>query len=428
MEASNNLLRRRVQRKLQTDLKLELYFKNIAHCGTHPNESNGLILARRTDGKDAKFIGLNHCGNAWLCPNCAPRAAEKTSRWIAGALEIAEENHQKAFMITLTIGHYRAVPLSLLLNALDTTFKRTFTQSKCKTSGYKFMKEFYADVPRQHFIKAIEITWSYQFGWHPHMHMLYFVNDSDWDKVLKWEEKLNTEWMKATQKYLTEHIQKTEFLSDETKAEMISEVAKVYERKLDRTVGLHFSKDSNGALIKQVSSNYITGWGANKEMADKKAKTCKQPGHFSIMEILENAVADDERNGSAKSKELNHWWKLYFEIGYAVYKKHSRWSWSHTGLKKQAQEWLEKLNEQEYKKKFMCAAKEIEWQTVCYIPSELYDALCKTDNYFLEIEQKLLELAIADDYEAICNIFKERRLPEPPRNAFFEVKGILKAA
>lgn len=427
MEASNNLLRRRVQKKLNADMKLKLYFKNISTCGTHPNETNGLVLARRTDGKDAKFIGLNHCGNAWLCPNCAPRAAEKTSRWIAGALEIAQQYKQKAFMVTLTIGHYRAVPLKLLIDALDRTFKCIFTQSKCKTAGYVKMREFYNNVPMKHYIKSTEITWSYQFGWHPHIHLLYFVDSKDWNKILQWENTLNELWMFATKKYLTEEIEDADFLSDESKAEMISEVSKVYEKKLERTVGLHFSKDKNGNLIKQTSSSYITGWGANKELSDKEAKTCQMPGHFSIMQILQNAVFEDE-NKKDDTDELNFWWKLYFEIGYAVYKRKCRWAWSHTGLKKQAMLWLETLTEEEYKKKFMQGAKPVEWQTVCYIPSELYERLCQIDNYYQEIEMKILELAITDDYKAICEIFEKHRLPLPLRNSFFKVRGILEAA
>lgn len=417
-------MRRRLQFKLNSDFKRHLYFKNIAHCATYPVNQEGLVLARRSDGLDAKFIGLNHCGNAWLCPNCAPRAAEKQSRIIASALDYANKNNLKAFMATLTIGHEKYTPCDALLNALFKTFNRTFSTLNSKTAGFRITKDFQADISIQHFIRTCEITWSKTFGWHPHLHVLFFVKAEDFDKVLKWEEKLDEHWRTYTEKYLLKELD--ELTIDDAKKEMMKNiVSRIYANKKERTVGLYFSKTPNGKLIKQTSSSYLTGWGANKELTDIEAKKSKLPDHFSIFEILDLAIKEDE---VTKDKtEDNQWWKIFFELAYAVYKKKTRWGWSHSGLKKAALQNLENMTEEEYKKKFMYAAKKIEWQTVAYIPSSLYELICKTVDNYDDFEAKLLQLAIKNNFDAICELFTEFRLPLPLKSFIGEIKG-LKAA
>lgn len=424
MEITNNLMRRRLQAKLNSNFQRRLYFKNIVHCATHPVNREGLVLARRSDGKDAKIIGLNHCANAWLCPNCAPRAAEKQSRIIAAALEFAEKNHLKAFMATLTIAHEKLTPCESLLNALFKTFNRTFSTLNSKTAGFKLTKEFNEDVHIQHFIRTCEITWSKTFGWHPHLHVLFFVKDEDFDKVLKWEEKLDKHWRTYTEKYLLKELDNLTI--DDSKKEMMKNiVSRIYANKKERTVGLYLSKTPDNKLIKQTSSSYLTGWGANKELTDIEAKKSKLPDHFSIFEILDLALKEDELNKD--TTDDNQWWKIFFELAYAVYKKKTRWGWSHTGLKQEALKILSNMTEEEYKKKFMYAVKKIEWQTVAYIPSSLYERICNTVDDYNDFESKLLQLAIKNDFQAICDLFTEFRLPLPLKSFIGNIEG-LKAA
>lgn len=415
-EIHNNLLKRRLQTKLAENIGVKLQFKNVSLCGSKvPPASNGVVLARRLDKPDAKFIGLTHCGNAWLCPTCAPRVCVEQGKRIAAALEITRSNNLKAYMMTLTIGHCRGIPLGVLLDTLDKCWKLSFAKrAKHITGGFKLVKEFHETVQIKHFVKACELMWSYEYGWHPHYHVLVWAEN--FDKVIQFEERLNEMWLKLTETYLLKA------LSDYPET-LRNTVKRVYALRKARTVGIFFSKDAHGNLTEQKSSSYISGWGANKELADAySSKTSNFKGHFNLMEILEKAVVADE-----DGTDSEFWWQLYLDAAKAVFKKHARFAWSHTGLKAAAMQYLSTLTEEQFQKKFMHAAKSAEWQTVAYFPSILYERLLQIDD-FARVEIEILHYARDGNFGAICELTKKLTGYEPLKDSPFKLKNLKAAA
>lgn len=488
IEIENNLLRRRIQTKLSENLNTKLYFKNVALCGKSLITSNGALVVRRKDKNDAKLLGLSHCGNGWLCPVCAAKTAAKTGRLVAGALEVAKQNQQAAFMATFTIGHCRGLSCALLVDVLHLCWKRMFAQRNSKThagEAQAFMKKFQDSIKIHHIIKACELTWSFQYGWHPHFHALFFVDADKIDKVKLFEKEWAEQWEKLTLYYLTEalsepekqskpvralglrkinsckefedaptirgqivkvkHLVKVEEIADirehipsvqvaddnntvckdwnselaETRARLRTQIQSVYSGKLSRTVGVFISKDRNGDIVKQNSCSYITGWKADSEICGvQNAKKSTMPGRFTLTQIMQLACEGDQQDlFTAK----------LLEAGYALYKMHPRFSWTHTGLKKAANAYLSSLTEEQFKKKFIGVEQKAVWQTVCYIPSPLFERLLQVDNYAL-VEESILQYAMTDDFLAICELIKKLTGQMPMRASPYNFKYIEAAA
>jgi hypothetical protein len=116
-------------------------------------------------------------------------------------IETTIERHTGALaFLTLTIQHHKGEKLNDLLEALTSAHRRVK-----QTRRYKQIKSDFGLIGE---IKALEITYSDQNGWHPHFHvLLLFENDTFNADALKdalyplWNQKLNDEKKYAGYKY-----------------------------------------------------------------------------------------------------------------------------------------------------------------------------------------------------------------------------------
>ena len=112
------------------------------------------------------FSGLIHCGKP-ICPNCLPyQDAKRRERLEAIAPEIAKLplNH---FVVTITLRHHYAPNgnWKILVKAIKKTWRKMVKERHFRESLKK------AGVVGGYFWK-METTFSYQWGHHPHLHVL----------------------------------------------------------------------------------------------------------------------------------------------------------------------------------------------------------------------------------------------------------------
>lgn len=118
--------------------------------------------ARRT----AHLAGLVVCGSVWICPVCAARVSERRRGEVARARDWVEGRGQALVLMTFTLSHHKD-SLQAALQALNGAFRRMMQRR-----DYRLVKAAYG---LSHAIKAVEVTYGAENGWHPHLHVLQVV-------------------------------------------------------------------------------------------------------------------------------------------------------------------------------------------------------------------------------------------------------------
>lgn len=161
------------RRKLRWDLRNGLQkittIPRVRRCGKVPVATGRLVELRQgvNGSSSAGFAGLQHCGSVWLCPCCSAqisrfRAEELTK--IAGYA--TSEKKCYVSMLTLTQRHNKKDSLKDLLDGLQSGWRSI-------TTGRRWV-EFRKQLGIEGYCRSVEITFSEKFGWHAHVHCLFF--------------------------------------------------------------------------------------------------------------------------------------------------------------------------------------------------------------------------------------------------------------
>lgn len=116
----------------------------------------------------ARYRHLHRCGSPWECPSCSGRIADGRS----DELRVLVKAHRAAggdvWMLTLTIPHDAGDELEYMRRKVSKMFRQILGTRAwkriCKTVGYAG------------FVRALEVTHGRSSGWHPHLHVLVFVD------------------------------------------------------------------------------------------------------------------------------------------------------------------------------------------------------------------------------------------------------------
>jgi hypothetical protein len=125
-------------------------------------------------GGDAYFDGIITCKSIWTCPVCAQRIISQRLDQLKDALG----SGYKTVMVTATLRHDQGDRLHDLLRSLKDAVRRV--KSGRWWCDYKDRHGVIASV------SSYEITHGV-FGWHPHVHMLLFL-DRDPDIDVMWSD------------------------------------------------------------------------------------------------------------------------------------------------------------------------------------------------------------------------------------------------
>lgn len=154
------------------------------------------------DTGNAKFGGLNYCGNVWTCPVCSRLIAAKRIKQVRHCMRECGESGGQCGFVSLTMPHTSEDKLDELLPMLR--------EAKKYFSTCRRFRDLMAEYDYQGEIRAFEATHGDKNGWHPHFHSVYFFGSkkllSDWDYF---ESELHAIWLiavlKKTGRNINEH-------------------------------------------------------------------------------------------------------------------------------------------------------------------------------------------------------------------------------
>ncbi len=151
-----------------------------------------LRLAVEDDGRAiAHYSGLQTCGAIWTCPVCSPKIRQLRAVDADAACVTWLEQHGPGslLLLTLTLPHDAGERLSDVLASTRGAFStlvsgRAWQQDK-KTFGLRY------------YIRAHDVTVGPN-GWHPHLHLLFFVDGALSDAALaQLRDRLHKRWAGA---------------------------------------------------------------------------------------------------------------------------------------------------------------------------------------------------------------------------------------
>jgi hypothetical protein len=121
----------------------------------------------------AHYAGLQLCSSVWHCPNCAALISEKRRDELARLIKKHTEAGYSVYMTTYTISHSKHHDLAALLsNFLGA--RRKMRQGR---RGQALRRDFQVIGT----VSVLEVTWSAENGWHPHVHELVFCGLPEMD-------------------------------------------------------------------------------------------------------------------------------------------------------------------------------------------------------------------------------------------------------
>lgn len=114
------------------------------------------------------YAGLMACGSVWVCPVCASKIQRVRAAELRQAIAAAGSLGLSVAMLTLTIPHTRHDDLADLLEG--------FTGALGAVLGGRAWKKLVAAYGIAGYVRALEVTWGEASGWHPHAHVLLFLD------------------------------------------------------------------------------------------------------------------------------------------------------------------------------------------------------------------------------------------------------------
>lgn len=194
----------------------------IQFCGysVTSNDNTPVNLCKGTNGA-VFFNGIANCGSYWRCPVCAVKISEHKKELLSGLISLHQNSGLKIGFITLTVRHTRILRLGNTLAKILDNYRRF--------QNTRFFKQSKGILAGQ--VKTLEITWSADNGWHPHLHLLYFYNDTVTD-IDKFQKSILKNWVNFRDNNATLTAQNQKVLTTD-----ISDYVAKYDITMEMTKG-----------------------------------------------------------------------------------------------------------------------------------------------------------------------------------------------
>lgn len=223
------------------------------HCGavrSHQAEAITLRISAKPEQGAAALGGVQTCACVWSCPVCAQKIAAQRGKEIARTIDLMTEDGHIPFMLTNTAWHSKDMPLAMLKNKMKQAH-RYFVQSRR-------WRQLKAMFQIEHSIKAVEVTWGAENGWHPHQHAVLFAKadailNASSEALETWISDIQDLWMKSLKRYGLTGVK-----------EIAMDVKISGNVKKDYLAKLGLSDDDTANLDYELSG------GVNKELGGKK--------------------------------------------------------------------------------------------------------------------------------------------------------------
>ena len=230
---------------------------------------DGLSLIKIMKNKDNKafYSGLMACGSVWNCPICAAKISEKRRIELKDALDVAEDNNFKTFLVTLTVPHGIGDDLKdLRLRIRKAQGKLSSGRASIKNQ----LKNLDLGLIQHGFIRVLEVTHGQKNGFHPHLHILVFTSQSVTSELL--DSVYTTSWLNACV-----------------------------------SSGLPLPTEKHGCHVQDgdFASDYVTKWGIEDEMTKSNSKVSRSNKGVTPFGLLKCIIdGDDEFYTPEKATKL----------------------------------------------------------------------------------------------------------------------------
>lgn len=118
--------------------------------------------------KTGGFGNLVTCGSVWCCPLCSARVSERRRAELVTAVSNWRNEGHTVALLTLTFPHGAGDDLGDILDRFLSAWR--------KLTSWRAYKELAARVGLSGSIRALEVTHGDTHGWHPHGHVLMFLD------------------------------------------------------------------------------------------------------------------------------------------------------------------------------------------------------------------------------------------------------------
>ena len=174
--------------KLQSSVYKLLPYSSTAKClRFRQDKQTEVAVFRSKKYGTTHYKGLQTCSSVWACPVCSAKISERRRLEVLDAITQHKENDKEVLLLTLTNPHTKNDDLKLMAKA----------QSKAMGlfTGCRAVRSIYSNIGYIGGIRAWEVTHGEANGWHPHFHILLFVDSGvDTDDL---QNKLYKQWSNA---------------------------------------------------------------------------------------------------------------------------------------------------------------------------------------------------------------------------------------
>lgn len=144
----------------------------------------------KTPGAKFHYGGLITCGSVWVCPVCGAKITERRRLELCQAFANHREKNGDVLLLTLTAPHYNGQSLNFLLNAI--------TNARRKMLNRKPWKRLASSMGVIGRVRGLEVTHSFNNGWHVHFHVLLFTDFPVFGDEIEWyEDEISKQWQSA---------------------------------------------------------------------------------------------------------------------------------------------------------------------------------------------------------------------------------------
>ena len=192
---------RNARHRLREGLSKVTRDKGLKGCGRSAIAGGvGVVL----NSGVAHMTGLATCGKIHLCPVCSAKIRAARSEEIDTACAAWQEAGHGLAMMTLTLRHYRRMQLGSLRKRERSGLVAVQHDAWITAFGHragKMWQRLQADFGITGYVRVWECTTGADHGWHPHFHVLLFL-DAPWseDQRAAFEGAARARWNRSVQK------------------------------------------------------------------------------------------------------------------------------------------------------------------------------------------------------------------------------------
>jgi len=154
--------RTRAERYARQRALSPLYPEAMRVCRHRRFDADGATVIVHQDGT-SRWHGLVSCNRRSGCEHCGPRLLARDAELVQALVE--DHGHERTLMLTLTLRHWKRLPLKPLRQGLVDSFRSMLAHREWRTC---------AELDDVQMVRALEVPFG-EHGFHPHLHVLLLL-------------------------------------------------------------------------------------------------------------------------------------------------------------------------------------------------------------------------------------------------------------